>query len=139
MAEMMDRRRFLQGALQGGAAAVGFAQINPDFLISSAFAQAGKPLVFLSAENITGNWDPTAHTTLSQKNIEGFVMVQHAVLDDHGDGRGCDGLGGSSTPSGSLLARMRAGGNAHALRAARRSRISARSFTSSGTGTAARP
>ena len=74
MAGMMDRRRFLQGALQGGAAAVGFAQINPDFLISSAFAQAGKPLVFLSAENITGNWDPTAHTTLSQKNIEGFVM-----------------------------------------------------------------
>lgn len=31
-------------------------------------------MVFLSAENITGNWDPTAHTTLSQKNIEGFVM-----------------------------------------------------------------
>ena len=30
--------------------------------------------MFLSAENITGNWDPTAHTTLSQTNIEGFVM-----------------------------------------------------------------
>ena len=70
MADGMDRRRFLQGS----AALAGVSQINPDFLISSAFAQGGKPLVFLSAENITGNWDPTAHTTLSQKNIEGFVM-----------------------------------------------------------------
>ncbi|KQT52501.1 MULTISPECIES: ABC transporter substrate-binding protein [unclassified Aureimonas] len=73
MVGILDRRRFLQGgaALAGLA---GFAQIDPDFLISSAFAQTGKPMVFLSAENITGNWDPTAHTTLSQKNIEGFVM-----------------------------------------------------------------
>lgn len=66
----MDRRRFLQRL--GTIAAC--AQINPDFLIASAFAQSARPLVFLSAENITGNWDPTAHTTLSQKNIEGFVM-----------------------------------------------------------------
>ena len=66
----MDRRRFLHGL--GVFAA--WAQINPDALVSPAFAQAGKPMVFLSAENITGNWDPTAHTTLSQKNIEGFVM-----------------------------------------------------------------
>jgi peptide/nickel transport system substrate-binding protein len=73
MATGMDRRRFLQsGAAVAGAA--GLLQINPDFLISSAFAQSAKPMVFLSAENITGNWDPTAHTTLSQKNIEGFVM-----------------------------------------------------------------
>lgn len=68
-----DRRDFLKStaALAGAA---GFMQINPDFLISPALAQASKPMVFLSAENITGNWDPTAHTTLSQKNIEGFVM-----------------------------------------------------------------
>ena len=73
MGDMLDRRRFLKGAtLMAGAA--GFAQINPDFFISSAFAASGKTMVFLSAENITGNWDPTAHTTLSQKNIEGFVM-----------------------------------------------------------------
>ncbi|XWN34372.1 MAG: ABC transporter substrate-binding protein [Devosia sp.] len=67
---MINRRRFL------GAAGAGFgiAQIDPSFFINSAFAQTGKPIVFLSAENITGNWDPTAHTTLSQKNIEGFVM-----------------------------------------------------------------
>ena len=48
--------------------------LDPAFLCSSALAQTSKPMVFLSAENITGNWDPTAHTTLSQKNVEGFVM-----------------------------------------------------------------
>ncbi|MCQ1767817.1 ABC transporter substrate-binding protein [Neorhizobium galegae] len=73
MTNELNRRRFLQGAA-GTAAAVGFMQIDPDFFISSAYAQSGKVMTFLSAENITGNWDPTAHTTLSQKNIEGFVM-----------------------------------------------------------------
>ncbi|MBA8853590.1 peptide/nickel transport system substrate-binding protein [Ochrobactrum intermedium] len=68
----LSRRRFLQGLT--GAAALGYTQINPDFFISSAYAQTRKVMTFLSAENITGNWDPTAHTTLSQKNIEGFVM-----------------------------------------------------------------
>ncbi|MCP2137728.1 hypothetical protein J2S28_004831 [Rhizobium sp. SLBN-94] len=73
MGSEFSRRRFLQGSV-GAAAVAGYMQINPDFFISSAFAQAGKTMTFLSAENITGNWDPTAHTTLSQKNIEGFVM-----------------------------------------------------------------
>ncbi|GLK67641.1 ABC transporter substrate-binding protein [Hansschlegelia plantiphila] len=72
MADMIDRRRILLGG--AAVAGAGFVQINPDFLISSAYAQSGKEMVFLSAENITGNWDPTAHTTLSQKNIEGYVM-----------------------------------------------------------------
>lgn len=69
----ISRRKFLTGtgALGAGAA---FATVNPDFLFNSAYAQEGKSIVFLSAENITGNWDPTAHTTLSQKNVEGFVM-----------------------------------------------------------------
>lgn len=67
---MIDRRRFLTGT----AAGLALTQINPRFFIDSAYAQTGKPIVFLSAENITGNWDPTAHTTLSQKNIEGYVM-----------------------------------------------------------------
>jgi len=67
---MIDRRRFLGAA----GAGLGLSQINPRFFIDSAYAQTGKPIVFLSAENITGNWDPTAHTTLSQKNIEGYVM-----------------------------------------------------------------
>ncbi|EPX86019.1 ABC transporter substrate-binding protein [Salipiger mucosus] len=69
----MDRRNFLRYGMMAGAA-VAAPQINPDFFISSARAQGSRPLMFLSAENITGNWDPTAHTTLSQKTIEGFVM-----------------------------------------------------------------
>jgi len=73
MTDGIARRGLLKG-LAGGLGVGLAARINPDFLISSAYAQAGKPIVFLSAENITGNWDPTAHTTLSQKNIEGFVM-----------------------------------------------------------------
>ncbi|SNB72926.1 peptide/nickel transport system substrate-binding protein [Arboricoccus pini] len=70
---MVDRRDFLKGAALGGAM-FGLPRLNPDFLINSAFAAENKPIVFQSAENITGNWDPTAHTTLSQKNIEGFCM-----------------------------------------------------------------
>ena len=73
MRSEFSRRHFLQGTA-AAAAAAGYMQIDPDFFISKAHAQAGKTLTFLSAENITGNWDPTAHTTLSQKNIEGFVM-----------------------------------------------------------------
>ncbi|NTG18140.1 ABC transporter substrate-binding protein [Agrobacterium rhizogenes] len=73
MCSEINRRRFLQGAA-GAAAVAGFTQINPDFFISSAYAATRKTMTFLSAENITGNWDPTAHTTLSQKNIEGYVM-----------------------------------------------------------------
>lgn len=69
----MERRQFLRyGAMVGAAFAA--PRINPDFLFSSARAADMRPLTFLSAENITGNWDPTSHTTLSQSNIEGFVM-----------------------------------------------------------------
>ena len=69
----MDRRKFLGYGATAGAFA-GMARINPDFFFTAARAQEARPLVFLSAENITGNWDPMAHTTLSQFNIEGFVM-----------------------------------------------------------------
>ncbi|SDI04505.1 peptide/nickel transport system substrate-binding protein [Vibrio xiamenensis] len=69
----MDRRSFLRAGLTTMGVA-GMASINPGFFISSAFASQQKTMVFLSAENITGNWDPTAHTTLSQSTIEGFVM-----------------------------------------------------------------
>jgi len=68
-----NRRDFMKGVAALGAGA-GLLKINSEFLLSPAHAQAGKQLVFLSAENITGNWDPTAHTTLSQGNIQGFVM-----------------------------------------------------------------
>jgi peptide/nickel transport system substrate-binding protein len=70
---MMNRRSFFHASMLG-AAGLAAPRINPDFFISSARAQTGRPIMFLSAENITGNWDPTAHTTLSQKTIEGFVM-----------------------------------------------------------------
>ncbi|AJE47569.1 ABC transporter substrate-binding protein [Celeribacter indicus] len=69
----MDRRNFLRYGMMAGAA-MAAPRLNPDFFFSSAYAQDMRPLTFLSAENITGNWDPTAHTTLSQTNIEGFVM-----------------------------------------------------------------
>ena len=70
---MLNRRSFLNTAALAGAGLV-LPRLNPDFVIGRAHAQMTRPLVFLSAENITGNWDPTAHTTLSQTNIEGFVM-----------------------------------------------------------------
>lgn len=69
----MDRRNFLRYGTAAGTL-FGMARINPDFFFTAARAQDARPLVFLSAENITGNWDPMAHTTLSQFNIEGFVM-----------------------------------------------------------------
>lgn len=69
----MDRRNFLRYGTMAGLT-LGAARINPDFFFSSAHAQEARPLTCLSAENITGNWDPMAHTTLSQFNIEGFVM-----------------------------------------------------------------
>ena len=69
----LDRRTLLARAAAFGASA-GLMTLDAAFLCAPANAQVGKPMVFLSAENITGNWDPTAHTTLSQKNVEGFVM-----------------------------------------------------------------
>lgn len=44
--------------------------------------------MFLSAETITGNRDPTAHTTLSQTNIEGYVMGFRARFPMRPDNRG---------------------------------------------------
>ncbi|PIL18274.1 diguanylate cyclase [Puniceibacterium antarcticum] len=69
----MERRDFLRYGMMAGASAAAM-RLNPEFFFSSAFAQEARPLTFLSAENITGNWDPMAHTTLSQFNIEGFIM-----------------------------------------------------------------
>ncbi len=68
---LINRRALMTRAGAFGASAM---VLDPTFLCSLAIAQTSKPVVFLSAENITGNWDPTAHTTLSQKNVEGFVM-----------------------------------------------------------------
>ena len=71
MMSNVDRRTFLARAAALGAGAL---TLDAATLCHPAFAKSAKPMVFLSAENITGNWDPTAHTTLSQKNVEGFVM-----------------------------------------------------------------
>jgi peptide/nickel transport system substrate-binding protein len=70
---MLSRRDALKTVLAGvGAAAA--VRINPDFFMSSAFAQAGKPMRFLAAEALTGNWDPTTHTNLGQLIIEGMMF-----------------------------------------------------------------
>jgi peptide/nickel transport system substrate-binding protein len=68
-----DRRKFLTGSAMAGVAAA-LPRLNPDFFYTSAYAAEGKSLVFLSAENLTGNWDPSSHTTLAQINLEGFVF-----------------------------------------------------------------
>ena len=58
-------------------AAAGLGQIaprlNPGFLVSPALAATNKDLIFLSSENLSGNWNPTQHTLLSQLNLEGFI------------------------------------------------------------------
>ena len=69
----VSRRRFL-GGTASAAALAGFAQINPGFFFTSAYAQEAKEITFLSSGAITGNWDPTSHTVIPQKNIESFVM-----------------------------------------------------------------
>jgi peptide/nickel transport system substrate-binding protein len=65
------RRRVL-----GGMAAAGGMAAFPAPFIKSAFGQSRNTMVFASAEPVTGNWDPTSHTTLAQINLEGFVFGQ---------------------------------------------------------------
>lgn len=68
-------RRALLGASTAAAASMGFPRLNHDFLFNSAYAaSADKPMVFLAAEALTGNWDPTTHTNLGQLILESFVF-----------------------------------------------------------------
>lgn len=69
----ISRRQVLWGTA-GVAAAAGFRQIDPTFFVTSAYAQERKELTFLSSGAITGNWDPTSHTVIPQKDIEALVM-----------------------------------------------------------------
>lgn len=69
----LDRRNFLAGSTMLGLATA-LPRLNLEFLYNSAHAAEGRSLVFLSAENLTGNWDPSSHTTLAQINLEGFVF-----------------------------------------------------------------
>lgn len=68
-----NRRAFL-GSSTMAAVAMGLPVLNTAFLVNPAHAQAGKAMNFMSAENLTGNWDPTSHTTLAQINLESFVF-----------------------------------------------------------------
>ncbi len=65
---MITRRELLASA--GAAVAVaGLASIA-----GPAAAQAKKTVVLASMGPVTGNWDPTSHTTLGQSNFEKFVF-----------------------------------------------------------------
>ena len=68
-----DRRTFLRSSAMAGVV-LGGSMINRNFFSSPAFAAENKVINFLSAENLTGNWDPTSHTTLGQINLESFVF-----------------------------------------------------------------
>ena len=71
----IDRRDFLKSSPMALAlAASGAPLINGAFFASPAYAGSNKAISFLSAENLTGNWDPSSHTTLGQINFEGFVF-----------------------------------------------------------------
>ena len=67
----MDRRTALKGLAAGGLAAA-----VPAPFVQRAYGQSRNTMVFASAEPVTGNWDPTSHTTLAQINLEGFVFGQ---------------------------------------------------------------
>ncbi len=57
----------------GGMAAAGGLAAFPAPFIKRAYGQSRKHMTVASAEPVTGNWDPTSHTTLAQINLEGFV------------------------------------------------------------------
>lgn len=69
----LSRRKFL-GSSAMATAIAGVPLIRGSFFSSPAYAGSDKPITFLSAENLTGNWDPTSHTALSQINLEGLVF-----------------------------------------------------------------
>jgi len=82
----LTRRRFLGNSLKVGAGLAAYPLIAKSSKVfrNTAYASGkGKAtvavtpadtVVFLSAENITGNWDPTSHTTLAQLNVEAFIF-----------------------------------------------------------------
>lgn len=69
----MSRRKFLESSTLATMVA-SVPVVNIGFFSSSAYAGSNKPIDFLSAENLTGNWDPSSHTTLGQINLESFVF-----------------------------------------------------------------
>jgi peptide/nickel transport system substrate-binding protein len=69
----MSRRKFL-GTSTLATMVASAPVINAGFFSSPAYAGSDKKITFLSAENLTGNWDPSSHTTLGQINLESFVF-----------------------------------------------------------------
>lgn len=67
----VQRRSVLKGLAAGGALGA-----FPAPFVRRAYGQSRNTMVFASAEPVTGNWDPTSHTTLAQINLEGFVFGQ---------------------------------------------------------------
>ena len=64
------RRQFL-----GSASAVAAAGLSVSSqFIGPASAQAKKTVVLASMGPVTGNWDPTSHTTLGQLSFESFIF-----------------------------------------------------------------
>jgi peptide/nickel transport system substrate-binding protein len=69
---MQTRREILGGAV-AAAAIAGAGVAMP--LSSMAFAQAKKKTIVLASMGpVTGNWDPTSHTTIGQLNFEAFIF-----------------------------------------------------------------
>jgi peptide/nickel transport system substrate-binding protein len=68
-----NRRRFLTSSAMAGVALT-LPVLNTGFLVGPAMADDSRALNFLSAENLTGNWDPSSHTTLAQINLESFIF-----------------------------------------------------------------
>lgn len=67
-----SRRAVLKGAV-GATAAVGLGATRP-FGASVAHAQDKKSVKIASMGPITGNWDPTSHTTIGQLNVESWIF-----------------------------------------------------------------
>ena len=63
-------RRSILAAAAGGVVSAGL----PAPFIQRASAAGRNSLIYSSAEPLTGNWDPTSHTSLAQINFEGFVF-----------------------------------------------------------------
>jgi len=64
------RRQFLGSA--SAVAAAGLSVSSP--LIGRAYAQGKNTVVLASMGPVTGNWDPTSHTTLGQLSFESFIF-----------------------------------------------------------------
>lgn len=73
----VSRRSFVKASLKVGAGLAAYPLLARNFKFFRGTAHAAVPndtVVFLSAENVTGNWDPSSHTTLAQLNVEAFIF-----------------------------------------------------------------